>query len=217
MATSFSKVYDCFYSKITDDMFMELDKDQTAAIAKELLINALPWFEFPRVAIFDYNEKKECFNANLSIEEIHIIATYMVVGWLDQQLATVELTRMKYSSSDFKMTSQANHMSRLTALRKEYERVGFHSQRLYKRRKPINGIMKSTISEIMASSVRNGIVEPAKTSISYKTDGSTVDGDYVDQGGSSDTWEELPELDGSSSSSGGSLNVSGDDVWEKLT
>jgi hypothetical protein len=74
----------------------------------------------------------------------------MIVEWLSQQLASVENTRMKYSSSDFKFTSQASHMQKLLALKKDYERLGFHLQRLYKRRKADeNGIMRSTFSSIM--------------------------------------------------------------------
>jgi hypothetical protein len=65
-------------------------------------------------------------------------------------LATIELIRMKYSGSDFKFTSQANHMHKLTNLQKEYERKGFHLQRLYKRRKiDANGVVKSTFGSIM--------------------------------------------------------------------
>jgi hypothetical protein len=60
---------------------------------------------------------------------------------------------MKYSGSDFKFTSQDNHMHKLTNLQKEYERKGFHLQRLYKRRKvDKNGVMKSTFGNIMNSS-----------------------------------------------------------------
>lgn len=70
----------------------------------------------------------------------------MIVEWLSQQLASVENTRMKYSGSDFKFTSQANHMQKLLQLKKDYEREGFHLQRLYKRRaSDKNGIMKSTL------------------------------------------------------------------------
>jgi hypothetical protein len=74
----------------------------------------------------------------------------MIVGWLSQQLASVENTRMKYSGSDFKFTSQANHMAKLQAMKRDYERRGFHLQRLYKRRKvDENGIMRSTFGSIM--------------------------------------------------------------------
>ena len=158
MGTDFNIIYTRFYSKITDDMYMELDRAQTDALLEELLINALPWFEFPRVSL-QYSTVKHCFRYELSDEEVNIIATYMVLGWFDQQLASVEVSRMKFSGSDFKFTSQANHMAKLKELRKEYERIGFHLQRLYKRRKTdSSGRARSTFGSIMASSVRGGIV-----------------------------------------------------------
>ena len=153
--TDFTIVYKRFYSKITDDMYMELDEAETDALLEELLINALPWFEFPRVNIENYDLLRRRFNIDLSNEEINIIATYMMLGWFDQQLASVEVARMKFSGSDFKFTSQANHMSKLKELRKEYERIGLHLQRLYKRRKIDNsGVLKSTFGSIMRTSVR---------------------------------------------------------------
>ena len=59
---------------------------------------------------------------------------------------------MKYSGSDFKFTSQANHMQKLLALKKDYEREGFHLQRLYKRRaiSSRDGRVISTMDIIMA-------------------------------------------------------------------
>ena len=42
---------------------------------------------------------------------------------------------MKYSGSDFKMTSQANHLAKLLTLLTECQRQSFHMQRLYKRRR----------------------------------------------------------------------------------
>lgn len=151
--TTFRDIYNVFYSKITDDMYMELSEEETAPLLFDLLNSALPWFEFPRVDVYDFSTEIEEYNIDLSREEINIIATYMIVEWLGQQLATVELVRMKYSGSDFKFTSQANHMQKLTALKKEYERQGFHLQRLYKRRKADDkGIMRSTFGSIMNSS-----------------------------------------------------------------
>ena len=71
----------------------------------------------------------------------------MIVEWISQQLASVENTRMKYSGSDFKFTSQANHMAKILQLKKDYEREGFHMQRLYKRRKvDDNGNIRSNWS-----------------------------------------------------------------------
>jgi hypothetical protein len=148
--TLFTDIYSSFFSKITDDMYMELTKAQTEADAKDLFINALPHFEFPRVDIYNFNEEIEEYNIELSIEEINIIATYMVVEWIGRQLANIDLTRMQYSGSDFKFTSQANHLAKLTELKKVYTQKGFHLQRLYKRRKKDDkGIMRSTFGDIM--------------------------------------------------------------------
>lgn len=151
--TLFTKVYDAFFRKITEDMYMELTKEDTESMVQELLLSALSWFEFPRVDINDYDLAAGCFNVALSLDEINIISTYMVKEWLGQQLASVENTRMKYSGSDFKFTSQANHMAKLKNLVETYKQEGFHLQRLYKRRKKdVNGIYRSTMGEIMGGS-----------------------------------------------------------------
>lgn len=153
--TPFTTIYNLFFEKITDDMYMELTREDTYRLVKGLLVQALQHFEFPRVNIYDFDENKEVYNVELSLEEMDIIATYMVMHWLGQQLASVENTRMKYSGSDFKFTSQANHMAKLQNLKKDYERLGFHLQRLYKRRKADKkGIMRSTFGSIMEASFK---------------------------------------------------------------
>lgn len=154
--TPFSLVYDSFLSKITDDMYLQLTLQDTHRMLQELLISAIEKFEFPRINLWDYQKLEEngeeyfCFNNELTREEINILAVYMIVQWLSQQLASVQNTRMKYSGTDFKFTSQANHMQKLLQLKKDYEREGFHLQRLYKRRIPDEqGVMRSTFGKIM--------------------------------------------------------------------
>lgn len=173
--TPFSMIYDSFLSKVTDDMYMELTELDTFEMLQELLISAIPKFEFPRIVLSSFEENyitdeetyqgvesdgEEVkafiytggyFQSKLNFEEINILATYMIVEWLGQQLASVENSRMKYSGSDFKFTSQANHMQKLLQLKKDYEREGFHLQRLYKRRAPgEDGVLHSTFDTIMA-------------------------------------------------------------------
>lgn len=183
VTTPFSVVYDSFLDKITDDMYMELTELDTFRLLENLLVSAIQKFEFPRVDLTNYELSYEaeissyegvesnyeevvaiiygggCFNLALTSEEINILATYMIVEWLGQQLASVENTRLKYSGSDFKFTSQANHMAKILALKKDYEREGFHLQRLYKRRlKDDEGIMQSTFGEIMEGSANTSRV-----------------------------------------------------------
>ena len=172
--TPFSLIYDLFLSKIQDDLYLELTELDTYRLLQDLLLSAIPKFEFPRKQLDDYNlqdvidvgtyngvesnsEDWELliygqgqFNVLLTDEEMNILATYMVVEWIGQQLASIENTRMKYSGADFKFTSQANHMQKLVTVKKEYEREGFHLQRLYKRRaKDKDGIPRSTFGVIM--------------------------------------------------------------------
>ena len=79
--------------------------------------------------------EKSSFKADLTSEEINILAILMMCAWVQRQVTSIENTRMKYSGSDFKMTSQANHLSKLVSLLGECQRQSLHMQRLYKRRK----------------------------------------------------------------------------------
>ena len=157
MGTLFASVYDRFLGKITDDMYMELTPMDTIRDLQKLLIDAIPGFEFPRKAL-SYNilidtessategflikdsngdpfVDASYFNSDLDDEEINILAILMMNGWLQRQITTIENIRMKYSGSDFKMTSQANHLGKLLALQTEIQKQSLHMQRLYKRRK----------------------------------------------------------------------------------
>ena len=79
------------------------------------------------------------FNTDLTSEEINILAILMMCAWLQRQVTSIENIRMKYSGADFKMTSQANHLAKLLSLLKETQRQSHHMQRLYKRRKIVDG------------------------------------------------------------------------------
>jgi hypothetical protein len=182
--TQFSAVYNRFLGQITDDLYLELTPEDTLKDLQNLLLNAIPGFEFPRKNLYDYTiEVKEIgeneataedfiigvvwgdldnsletpnvvvdksrFNVELTSEEINILALLMKQGWVQRQVTSIENTRMKYSGSDFKMTSQANHLAKLLTLLTESRRDSFHMQRLYKRRKPADGGYKSNWSSLM--------------------------------------------------------------------
>ena len=75
----------------------------------------------------------------------------MIVEWIGYQLASIENIRQKYSSNDFKFTSQASHIDKLIKLRQEYADKGFHLQRLYNNRYRSNkGAYLSTFTKIMS-------------------------------------------------------------------
>ena len=163
-------------------MYLELTPEDTVRDLQNLLIGAIPGFEFPRVPLYDYEisvielpedelttddfvlgvvwedsiddlnqipkvfVERSHFNVELTSEEIYILALLMKQAWVQRQVTSIENSRMKYSGSDFKMTSQANHLSKLLSLLEESRRDSFHMQRLYKRRKLENGQYKSNWS-----------------------------------------------------------------------
>ena len=186
--TLFSAVYNRFLGQVTDDLYLELTPEDTLRDLQNLLLNAIPGFEFPRQNLYDYTieltEKLESevtpdefilgtvwgdldeeletpkvlvdksrFNSELTAEEINILALLMKQGWVQRQVTSIENTRMKYSGADFKMTSQANHLSKLMSLLEESRRDSFHMQRLYKRRKfAADGKYASNWSSLMERS-----------------------------------------------------------------
>lgn len=168
-------------------MYLELTPEDTVKDLQNLLVDAIPGFEFPRVNLYDYdisvvqiqedqvveedfiigvvwNDSMELqeipkvmvdrssFNVELSQEEINILALLMKQAWVQRQVTSIENTRMKYSGSDFKMTSQANHLSKLLSLLEESRRDSFHMQRLYKRRKLSSDGYKSNWSVLRETS-----------------------------------------------------------------
>ena len=190
MSTPFVDVYNRFLGKITDDMYVELTPQDTIKDLRNMLIDAIPGFEFPRHNLYDYViqtevkdedkvlttdfilgmlwdempedslnavprvvvEKSE-FAAELTSEEINILAILMMQAWVQRQVTSIENIRMKYSGSDFKLTSQANHLSKLVALLKDCKTQSHHMQRLYKRRKIIdNGEYRSNWSVLRETS-----------------------------------------------------------------
>lgn len=183
--TPFASVYNRFLEKVTDDMYIEFTIQDTIKDLQNLLVDAIPGFEFPRKNLYDYEIKTEIiredtvlptdfilgviwnelpddneiqvpnviverssFSADLTSEEINILALLMKQAWVQRQVASIENTRMKYTGTDFKMTSQANHLAKLLNLLEEAQRESFHMQRLYKRRKisAEDGSYKSTWS-----------------------------------------------------------------------
>jgi hypothetical protein len=162
LGTKFATVYNRFLGKITDDMYLELTPEDTVKDLQNLLIDAIPGFEFPRSNLYDYNVSvvkmreneiveedfvigvvwednsmdleeipyvlvdRSGFNVELSQEEINILALLMKQSWVQRQVTSIENIRMKYSGADFKMTSQANHLSKLLSLLEESRRDSFH-------------------------------------------------------------------------------------------
>ena len=119
MGTPFVDVYNRFLGKITDDMYVELTPQDTIRDLRNLIIDSIPGFEFPRHNLYDYTIQTEIkdedkvlnsdfiiglvwddmpedsmnvvprviieksnFSADLTSEEINILAILMMCAWV---------------------------------------------------------------------------------------------------------------------------------------
>ena len=82
--TLLTDIYNLFFSKITDDMYLELTQEETESMAYDLFLSALPHFEFPRFDLYNFDEDAGEYPIALTKEEQNIIAVYMIVEWFSQ-------------------------------------------------------------------------------------------------------------------------------------
>ena len=126
-----------FPRKNLNNYTLLIDKIPQSELTEEDFIIGIVWGELPEdnVTPSYVLVEKSYFEVELTTEEINILAILMMEAWVQRQVTSIENTRMKYSGSDFKMTSQANHLSKLLSLLGETQRQSLHMQRLYKRRR----------------------------------------------------------------------------------
>ena len=127
-----------FPRKVLDDYTLKVDIVEENEVGDDDFIIGVIWGQLPEDGDDPIPEvwvERSTFAAELTSEEINILAILMMVAWVQRQVTSIENTRMKYSGSDFKFTSQANHLAKLLNLLAETQRQSHHMQRLYKRRK----------------------------------------------------------------------------------
>ena len=76
MSTPFVDVYNRFLGKITDDMYVELTPQDTIRDLRNMLIDAIPGFEFPRHNLYDYVIQAEIK------DEDKVLTTDFILGML---------------------------------------------------------------------------------------------------------------------------------------
>jgi hypothetical protein len=132
---------------VTDDLYLEWTLDDTFKNLESILLDIIPQFEWPKFALYNFNVQSigmvdlsgsvisyGKYFIDLTLEEIDILAHLMATEWIGRQILTVNLTRMKFSTQDFKFTSQANHLKVLVDTKKAFEDKNKKLQRMYTRR-----------------------------------------------------------------------------------
>lgn len=137
--TDLQKVYDAFLAKMLDDEWGYWEQEDMQEDWKAILVGAIPWFKFPRVSLDIISDDGiEKFEADLSNEEIQILATYMKCEWLNRTVLTWENVKPLYEERDF---SQANLLDKFRQMLELEKKNAARLEAIYYRsikRQPFN-------------------------------------------------------------------------------
>lgn len=117
MATQYTDIYDCFLGKISDYDFVQLDDFTQFTILGGYLKSAIADFEDTcKKDLEDRNDILAQFNVDLSAKEIEILATGMVVHWLEPRVLNTENLRNVLNTKDYSSFSPANLLEQMQTL-----------------------------------------------------------------------------------------------------
>lgn len=121
MPTPFSDIYDLFLSKVSDYDLVELDDDSLNSLLKTYLLSSVSKFVSCKQDLSDRDDDALVFNITLTDLEKEILATYMVYQWIYPKVFNIILVKQIFSTKDFNIYSQANHLKELLKMKSNIE------------------------------------------------------------------------------------------------
>ena len=104
--TQFTEIYNRFLGKITDDMYVELTPEDTIKDLRNLLIEAIPGFEFPRKILSDYIIDQEIKPEDEVIDGEFVIGLLWDDTLEDEDMGKAPLVLVEKSSFKADLTSE---------------------------------------------------------------------------------------------------------------
>lgn len=117
MPTPYSDIFDKFLSKVSDYSFLNLELTELEDILTKYLKSAIVKFKQCNQNLSDKDDVNKTFNIDLTEEEQEILATLLIVEWLNPFINSTEVMKQFLSSKDYTYYSQANHLKELRILR----------------------------------------------------------------------------------------------------
>lgn len=111
--TQFSAVYNRFLGQITDDLYLELTPEDTLRDLQNLLINAIPGFEFPRKNLYDYTIEVQSVPASETSDNDFILGVNLEAGEI------LETPNVLVDKSHFNIELTPEEMNILSLLMKQ--------------------------------------------------------------------------------------------------
>jgi len=120
--TPYSEIDTMFLSDIKDYTFLDFTESEREEILNNLRKKATTRFKACKKNLSNKDDILKQFNETLTDEEKLIIATAMRKYWLNDKIYDLTLLKQRMSTKDWKLTSQAEHLLRLTVLNQELEK-----------------------------------------------------------------------------------------------
>lgn len=122
MGTPFSEIDNMFLSDIKDNTILEYAEEERSEILNSLRKKAVTRFKCCKKDLSKRDEMFGEFEEDLSDDEKNIIATIMRKYWLNDKMYSLDLLKQRLSTKDWRLSSSAEHLLRLTVLNQELEK-----------------------------------------------------------------------------------------------
>jgi hypothetical protein len=128
--TPYGEIYKAFLAEVQDDLYVSdgsPEREETIVADLTALLNkAVVRFSYPRVDLRKKDDELQEFEEELTLEEIEILATGMVVAWANREVYNIDVVRQTMTTKDFNAYSKAPHLNALV-------RVGQQAEKRFKR------------------------------------------------------------------------------------
>ncbi|HXW03437.1 MAG TPA: hypothetical protein VD651_04160 [Nitrosarchaeum sp.] len=139
MATPFEDIYDSFLAKVTDYSFVSFTEIELEEEFEKYLRFACTKFSSAGNRLLKNHNTKE-FNFDLTDLEIEIISLLMIVEYLNPKIVATENMKQYLATKDYKIYSQANHLSKMIELKNNYRIEANQLMSQYSYRDGIGGL-----------------------------------------------------------------------------
>lgn len=121
MNTQYQVLYDSVLSKIKDYDFFKLSESQVNEILFDYIRPAIVRFTSCKNDLSDRDDVEQCFNFELTDNEIEILSDFMVVEYIDANYIRVpSAMKQILSNKDFNTYSPANLLDKISSIRITY-------------------------------------------------------------------------------------------------
>lgn len=139
MATPFEEVYNFFLSKVTDYSFINFTESELEDEFEKYLRSACAKFFTAGTRLEKDLQFKE-FNRDLTDLEMEIISLLMVIEYLNPKIVATENMKQFLTTKEYKVYSQANHLSKMLELKNQYKSEASHLMSQYSYKDGIGGL-----------------------------------------------------------------------------